>query len=84
MDTPRSDQFGVDADIYLPFPDEYKLPPLPDALIKDIENGNLEKFGPHCANRQILIDAIAYDLIEKYNLLLVMIYKKLHKRILRK
>ncbi|CAF3813633.1 unnamed protein product [Rotaria sp. Silwood1] len=69
MENSRSDQYGVDADIFIPFPDNYKIPPLPNALIKDIENGIVEKFGPHCANRQILIDAVAYDLIEKYNLL---------------
>ncbi|CAF4060894.1 unnamed protein product [Rotaria sp. Silwood2] len=68
MDNSRSDHSGIDADISLAFPDDYKIPLLPSALIKDIEDGILQKFGPHCANRQILIDAIAYDLIDKYNL----------------
>ena len=69
MDTSRSNYAGVDADINITFPDDYKIPVLPNALIKDIKDGKLQKFGPHCANRQIMIDAIAYDLIDKYNLL---------------
>lgn len=69
MDYSRSDHSDVGADINIAFPDDYKIPLLPKALIKDIEDGILEKFGPHCANRQILIDAIVYDLLDKYNLL---------------
>ncbi|CAF3517735.1 unnamed protein product [Rotaria socialis] len=51
------------------FPDKYVMPPLPNALLKDIQNGALNKFGPHYSNRQILIEAVAYDLIDKYNML---------------
>ncbi|CAF4873582.1 unnamed protein product [Rotaria socialis] len=69
MDYSRSDHSDVGAYINIAFPDDYKIPLLPKALIKDIEDGILEKFGPHCANRQILIDAIVYDLLDKYNLL---------------
>jgi hypothetical protein len=69
MDYSRSDHSDVGADINIAFPDDNKIPLLPKALIKDIEDGILEKFGPHCANRQILIDAIVYDLLVKYNLL---------------
>ncbi|CAM2726060.1 unnamed protein product [Rotaria socialis] len=68
MDYSRSDHSDVGAYINIAFPDDYKIPLLPKALIKDIEDGILEKFGPHCANRQILIDAIVYDLLDKYNL----------------
>ncbi|CAF4357344.1 unnamed protein product, partial [Rotaria magnacalcarata] len=68
MDYSRSDHSDVGADINIAFPDNYKIPPLPKALIKYIEDGILEKFGPHCANRQILIDAIIYDLLDQYNL----------------
>ncbi|CAF1503507.1 unnamed protein product [Adineta ricciae] len=50
------------------FPEDYKMPVLPDALIKDVNDGNIVKFGPHCSNRRILIDAVVYDLINKYNL----------------
>lgn len=46
------------------FPDQYAIPPLPNSLMKDIEDGSLDKFGPHYSNRQILIDAIAHDLID--------------------
>lgn len=50
---------------------EYTIPSLPKDLIEDIEAGAWNKFGPHFRNRQILIDAISYDLIEKYKILLV-------------
>ncbi|CAF5097761.1 unnamed protein product, partial [Rotaria sp. Silwood1] len=29
MENSRSDQYGVDADIFIPFSDNYKIPPLP-------------------------------------------------------
>lgn len=64
-----SDEFDNGTNVHVPFPDEYDIPPLPNSLIKDIEDGNLNKFGPHYTNRQILIDAISYDLIDKYKLL---------------
>jgi len=51
------------------FPDEYIIPTLPNSLLQDIETGALHKFGPHHTNRQILIDIITHDLIEKYQLL---------------
>ncbi|CAF1096533.1 unnamed protein product, partial [Didymodactylos carnosus] len=50
------------------FPDEHTIPVLPKALVQDIETCLLHKFGPHHTNRQILIDTITHDLIEKYNL----------------
>ncbi|CAF1502715.1 unnamed protein product [Adineta ricciae] len=50
------------------FPAEYTIPQLPQPLLQDIEAGALHKFGPHHANRQVLIDAITYDLLNKYNL----------------
>lgn len=51
------------------FPDSYKIPPLPNGLVKDVEDGSVAKFGPHCTNRRILIDAVVHDLIDKYSLL---------------
>jgi len=51
------------------FPAEYSIPPLPQSLLQDIEAGELSKFGPHHVNRQVLIDAITYDLLNTYNLL---------------
>lgn len=51
------------------FPDEYIIPTLPRSLIQDIEAGDMSKFGPHHANRQIIIDTIAHDLINTYCLL---------------
>ena len=71
IDIATTDESRVSTDINIPFPDDYIIPTLPNGLIKDIEEGTLAKFGPHCSNRQILIDVIAHDLIDKYNLLLV-------------
>lgn len=51
------------------FPEKYVIPPLPDSLMKDIEDGLLNKFGPHYSNRQIMIDAITYNLVDEYKLL---------------
>jgi hypothetical protein len=51
------------------FPEEYIVPTLPQSLMKDIENGLIQKFGPHCSNRQVLIDAVCHDLCSKFNLL---------------
>lgn len=51
------------------FPDDYKVPSLPSGLMKDVNDGVLTKFGPHCAYRRILIDGIADDIIHNYNLL---------------
>ena len=59
----------VDIDQGLHFPDIYTIPPLPNELTKDIEAGILRNFGPHFHGRQILIDTVAYDLIQNYNLL---------------
>lgn len=64
-----ADRSDRDLLIKTTFPDDYKLPPLPDGLLKDVEDGVISKFGPHYSNRRILIDAIAHDLIHKYNLL---------------
>lgn len=55
--------------INLSFPDQYVIPTLPNALLEDIEAGATHKFAPHHTNRQILIDTIAYDLINNFNLL---------------
>ncbi|CAF1628145.1 unnamed protein product [Rotaria magnacalcarata] len=68
MHSSRFNQSNVGVAISKPFQDDYKIPSLPNAVIKDIEQDKLEKFGPHCANRQILIDAIVYDLLDNYNL----------------
>ena len=51
------------------FPAKYVIPPLPNSLLKDIEDGLLNKFGPHFSNRQVLIDTVAHDLIDNYKLL---------------
>ena len=51
------------------FPAKYVIPPLPNSLLKDIEDGSLNKFGPHFSNRQVLIDTIAHDLIDNHKLL---------------
>jgi hypothetical protein len=64
-----SDGSGAGADGTISFPDVYQIPLLPNALVKDIQDGILDKFGPHCSNRQVLIGAVAYDLIKNYNLL---------------
>jgi hypothetical protein len=53
------------------FPDKYIIPSLPNSLIKDIEDGHLKKFSPHFSNRQISVDIIAHDLINKHKLLYV-------------
>ncbi|CAF1430473.1 unnamed protein product [Adineta steineri] len=69
IDNSTTDEFLTAADAPSFFPDVYEVPVLPKALLKDIEGGNLKSFGPHCQGRQILIDAVIHDLIEKYNLL---------------
>jgi len=63
------EETSVKENINSVFPDEYIIPQLPQSLLQDIEAGALHKFGPHHANRQVLIDTITYDLINKYNLL---------------
>ncbi|CAF1286535.1 unnamed protein product [Rotaria sordida] len=69
MDNSITDQVIIAAGVSSSFPDVYEVPTLPKALSKDIEAGNLKSFGPHCQGRQILIDAVAHDLTENYNLL---------------
>jgi len=64
-----SDQSFDELKIKQTFPDKYIIPLLPDAVVKDIEEAALHKFGPHCSNRQILIDAVAHDLINNYKVL---------------
>ena len=59
----------IKQEINLIFPDEYIIPQLPQALLQGIEAGALHKFRPHHTNRQVLIDTIAYDLINRYSLL---------------
>lgn len=51
------------------FPERYTIPPLPSSVLKDIDDGYLHKFGPHCSNRQVLIETVAHDLISKHKLL---------------
>ena len=51
------------------FPNEYIIPTLPNSSLQDIETGALHKFGLHHTNRQVLVDTITYDLINKYSLL---------------
>lgn len=63
------DESSVGDDTNVVFPSVYQILPLPRVLIKDIENGCLDKFGPYCSNRQVLIDTVVHDLIENYNLL---------------
>ncbi|CAF1058741.1 unnamed protein product [Adineta steineri] len=58
----------IQQEIHEPLPSNYIIPTLPNALLNDITKGDLKHFGPHCANRQILIDTIVYDLIDKFNL----------------
>ncbi|CAF1538951.1 unnamed protein product [Adineta steineri] len=58
----------IQEEIHEPLPSNYVIPTLPNALLNDITKGDLKHFGPHCANRQILIDTIVYDLIDKFNL----------------
>ncbi|CAF3367851.1 unnamed protein product [Rotaria sp. Silwood2] len=69
MDNSTTDQVIIAADVSSSFPDVYEVPILPKALLKNIEAGNLTSFSPHCQGRQILIDAVVHDLVEKYNLL---------------
>ncbi|CAF1319352.1 unnamed protein product [Adineta steineri] len=63
------DRYNNDTNIHQLFTDQYNIPSLPNNLIKDIEDGDMIKFGPHFSNRQILIDAVSYDLINNYKLL---------------
>ena len=64
--TTQDDQSSPDPANGIPFPKEYKIPVLPNELMKDIDNGKMETFGPHCTNRRILIDAISHDLFDGY------------------
>ncbi|CAF1447885.1 unnamed protein product [Adineta steineri] len=68
LDQLTSDQSFDEQMIKQTFPDKYIIPPLPDAVLKDIEEAALHKFGPHCSNRQILVDAVAHDLISNYKI----------------
>ncbi|CAF1362987.1 unnamed protein product [Adineta steineri] len=68
LDQSTSDQSFDEQMIKQTFPDKYIIPPLPDAVLKDIEEAALHKFGPHCSNRQILVDAVAHDLISNYKI----------------
>lgn len=65
----ESDQSTSAKEINELFPEKYIIPPLPNSLVKDIQEGTLNKFGPHCSHRQILIELVVYDLINTYNLL---------------
>ena len=67
--TTTADQSNPSAGGNIPFPEDYKIPALPKELIEEIENKTMDKFGPHCSNRRILIDAIVYDLIHNHKLL---------------
>lgn len=68
-DGPASDQSLNDGKQTNRFPEKYVVPLLPQSLIKDIESGAINKFGPHFSNRQILIDTIVHNLIDDYKLL---------------
>jgi hypothetical protein len=63
------DQVLVHKDASVLFPNEYTIPSVPNSLLKDIEEGALNTFGPHYSNRQILIDAVVFDLTQNYKLL---------------
>ena len=67
--TSEYDQLSMVQEKNVLFPDKYVIPPLPNTLLKDIQNGAVNKFGPHYSNRQILIESIANDLIDTYNML---------------
>jgi hypothetical protein len=69
IDNSTHDEFVGGEDTHPSFPDVYQIPSLPYALVKDIEAGILNNFGPHFHGRQILIDAVVHDLIDNYNLL---------------
>jgi len=69
-DVPLDRSFEENKNIDL-FSDKYEIPPMPVHVIEDIAKGDLTNFGPHCSNRQVLIDIIAHDLTNKYHLLLV-------------
>lgn len=70
------DQRTSDTNTCVSFPDQYRIPSVPNSLKQDIEDEKLKRFGPHGANRQILIDAINFDLIKTYKLLYVIIQNK--------
>ena len=82
MNNPTCERSDIIEDVDELFSRGYVIPSLPQALIKDVEQGILHKFGPHCSNRQILIEAVAFDLIDKYNLLWVLMYKETQKSFL--
>jgi hypothetical protein len=62
-------QSSNNTNILKSFPDQYIIPRLPNGLMKDLEAGDLTKFGPHYSNRQVLIDTISFDLTNNYKLL---------------
>lgn len=69
VDSSKLDQTIATTNVALSFPDEYQVPLLPKALMKDIDAGILSGFRPHFQGRQILIDTVVHDLMENYNLL---------------
>jgi hypothetical protein len=64
----RSPNVMRDCSSKIPLPDTYRLNSLPSSLLNDIDSGDLSKFSSHCKNRQVLIDAIFYDLTTNYNI----------------
>lgn len=64
----RSPSVMRDCSSTIPLPDSYRLNSLPSSLLKDIDSGDLSKFNSHCKNRQILIDALFYDLTINHNI----------------
>ena len=64
----RSPTVMPDCSSKIPLPDTYRLNSLPSSLLNDIDSGDLSKFNSHCKNRQVLIDAIFYDLTTNYNI----------------
>ena len=64
----RSPNVIRDCSSKIPLPDTYRLNCLPSSLLDDIDSGDLSKFNSHCKNRQVLVDAIFYDLTTNYNI----------------
>jgi hypothetical protein len=62
----QDDSNNVETEIRLP--KDYELPPLSNNVRYAIEKGDMSLFGPHSTNRQIIVDTVFDDIIEKYNL----------------
>jgi hypothetical protein len=64
----RSPNVMRDCSSKIPLPDTYRLSSFPSSLLNDIDSGDLSEFNSHCKNRQVLIDAIFYDLTTNFNI----------------